>query len=172
MDRQALLARASVLRSIGASKDGGGVLARVGPVGTGAARPDLARPGQQAQAGRGHAVGDVWWQVTIQERGGVAQARADRFQHPIPLVGRELPHPHPDAWSMMDHSSESRFSTGVPPVRAMRAGVFSSRRCRAVRDSGFFASCASSAMMSPQWTSQGASVSPRIQVADLLAGVA
>jgi hypothetical protein len=51
--------------------------------------------------------------------------------------------------SRMAHSSDSRFSTGVP-VSAILDGAGSARSSRAVRDSGFFACWASSATTRPQ----------------------
>ena len=54
--------------------------------------------------------------------------------------------------SRIAHSSDSRFSTGVP-VSAILAGAGTARSSRAVRDSGFFACCASSATTRPQPTS-------------------
>ena len=73
--------------------DGGGVLARIGPVRARAARPELARAGQQVDAGRGDVVDAPRVELAVEQGGGVGGPRRDGVEHGVPLVVGELPDP-------------------------------------------------------------------------------
>ena len=74
---------------------GGRVLARVGPVGAGAAWLQLARSGQEVDADVGGLVDDAWVELAVEERGGMAGAGRDRVNTLSHSACAEAAQPHP-----------------------------------------------------------------------------
>jgi hypothetical protein len=110
---------------------GGRVLARVGPVGAGAAWLQLARPRQQVDADVGGPVDDAWVELAVEEGGGMGGAGRDRREHGVPLRGAERAEPHPHAVGRRPRSLHLRgdlAGTDLEVVDMVMAGVGSPPR--------------------------------------------
>jgi hypothetical protein len=72
--------------------DSSRMFAGVGPVWTGAARLQFARPGEQVETDGTDVVADARWKLTIEQGRGVADLGSQRIEHPVPFLLAERPH--------------------------------------------------------------------------------